>query len=61
VPCYKLRECHDSAPAGLWRNVPVVGPAKAARAFFHTLYNTRTGLYEAFWPYEEPTKAIFGL
>ena len=48
-----LQECHESAPAGCWDDVIVVGPTSAFRSMFNVMWNTDTQLYEAFPEHEK--------
>jgi omega-6 fatty acid desaturase (delta-12 desaturase) len=53
VPSYLLQKCHETAPAGLWKNVTVVDFRAMVRGFFNVQWNEVTHRYEAF-PEIEP-------
>ncbi len=48
-----LQECHESAPAGCWDDVTVVGPTSAFRSMFNVMWNADTQLFEAFPEHEK--------
>lgn len=48
-----LQECHESAPAGCWDDVTVVGLTSAFRSMFNVMWNEDTQLFEAFQEHEK--------
>lgn len=57
VPSYKLRECHESAPKGMWLGVTHVSFLRQLAALPNAMYDTETKTVEPFWPYNLLTSA----
>ena len=48
VPCYRLANCHESAPDGTWKDVNHVSFREAIFAMSNVMWNEKTQLYESF-------------
>lgn len=43
VPCYALRECHESAPAGMWAGVREITLAESWKTLRLVLWDEQLG------------------
>eukprot|EP00475_Leptophrys_vorax_P001690 TRINITY_DN1092_c0_g1_i2.p1 TRINITY_DN1092_c0_g1~~TRINITY_DN1092_c0_g1_i2.p1 ORF type:complete len:357 (-),score=51.51 TRINITY_DN1092_c0_g1_i2:105-1130(-) len=59
VPSYFLKQCHDSAPAGMWDQVTEVDWKGSLRGFFNVQWNEATQRYESFQEYEWILQKLF--